>query len=196
MKAFKNAYNEACGFWMRKYPNMKITLKDIAGLVNSAFSRICRMELAQSGLECTGIYPLNRNVFSDLDFAGSLIRSTPEPEERPETQVQTSTNPDQEELNQSADVSNLPDRGGPNSDNPVDQSQKLNQPSKAGPSHASNWPESPNQTCGQREEVATLMSHRSEKSEILTSTPYKNMLVENQDKGDKTKNKEGERECS
>lgn len=203
MKPFKNAYNEACGFWMRKYPNMKITLKDIAGLVNSAFSRICRMELAQSGFECTGIYPLNRNVFSDLDFAGSLISSTPEPEERPKTQVQTSTNSDQEELYQSADVSNLPDMREPNSDNPVDQSPMLNQPSKAGPSHASNLPESPNQTCGQREEVATLMSpstqkilavisplpstssvkykireDRSEKSEILTSSPYKNMLVE------------------
>lgn len=37
MKSFKNALNKTCGAWMRKYPNMKINLRDIAGLVNTAF---------------------------------------------------------------------------------------------------------------------------------------------------------------
>ncbi|KAJ4429127.1 hypothetical protein ANN_26128 [Periplaneta americana] len=68
MKPFKNAYNEACFLLMRKYPNLKIGLEDIAGLVNSALTSVCRMELAQLAFACTGIYPFNRNVFSDLDF--------------------------------------------------------------------------------------------------------------------------------
>lgn len=76
MKPFKNAYHEACSLWMRKYPNIKISLRDIASLVNTAFSKICRMELAKSGFKCSGIYPLNRNIFSDLDFAASLAGSS------------------------------------------------------------------------------------------------------------------------
>lgn len=72
MKPFKNAYNDACAMWMRKYPNLKISLKDISGLVNVAFSRVCRMELAQSGFKCTGIHPFDRTIFSDLDFSASL----------------------------------------------------------------------------------------------------------------------------
>ncbi|KAG5873390.1 hypothetical protein JTB14_022962 [Gonioctena quinquepunctata] len=77
MKPFEDAYNEACSLWMRKYSNVKITLKYISGLVNTAFSRICRMELAQSGFFCTGISPLNGNVFSDIDFSASLIGNRP-----------------------------------------------------------------------------------------------------------------------
>ncbi|GBL95389.1 hypothetical protein AVEN_154794-1 [Araneus ventricosus] len=65
LKPFKNAYNEACFFWMQKYPNMNITLKDIAGFVNIAFSR---MELCESGLKCSVICPLNLSVFDDLDY--------------------------------------------------------------------------------------------------------------------------------
>lgn len=58
MRPFKAAYNEACSTWMRKYCPLKITLKDIAGLVNTTFSAICRMELAQSAFKCTGLHPI------------------------------------------------------------------------------------------------------------------------------------------
>ena len=53
---------------MRKYPYLKIGVKDIAGLVIIEFTKICRMELAKSAFACTGICPLNRGIFSDLDF--------------------------------------------------------------------------------------------------------------------------------
>ena len=57
MKPFKNPYNEAYSAWMRKYTNIKIGANDIAGLVNTALTRVCRMELIQSAFDCTGIYP-------------------------------------------------------------------------------------------------------------------------------------------
>ncbi|KAJ8896386.1 hypothetical protein PR048_001730 [Dryococelus australis] len=63
MKHFRNSYNEAYSLWMRKYPKLKIDLKDIPGMVNSAFTRVSRMELSQSALACTGIYPMNRKIF-------------------------------------------------------------------------------------------------------------------------------------
>lgn len=96
MKPFKNAYHEACSLWMRQYPNIKISLKDIAGLVGVAFSKICRMELAKSGFACTGIFPLNPNIFSDSDFAPStknvvdaadLVESKSPPSSGPSTSL-------------------------------------------------------------------------------------------------------------
>jgi hypothetical protein len=71
MKPFKDAYNEACGAWMRKYHYLKLSLDCIAGLVDNAFTKICRMEIAKKAFECTGIYPLNRGIFTDLDFVCS-----------------------------------------------------------------------------------------------------------------------------
>ncbi|XP_030757952.1 uncharacterized protein LOC115883699 [Sitophilus oryzae] len=70
MKPFKGAFNAACEVWMSKYGRLglKITVQEISGLVGSAFSKICRMELAQSAFQCTGIYPLNKNIFTELDF--------------------------------------------------------------------------------------------------------------------------------
>ncbi|PNF34375.1 hypothetical protein B7P43_G14948 [Cryptotermes secundus] len=47
---------------------MKIAQRDIAGLVNTAYSSVCRMDLAQSAFMCTGLWPFNQRVFSDLDF--------------------------------------------------------------------------------------------------------------------------------
>lgn len=54
MKPFKNAHNEACSLLMRRYPLMKIALKDNVGLVNVAFLTIRQVELANSGFDCTG----------------------------------------------------------------------------------------------------------------------------------------------
>ena len=133
------------------------TLKVTAELVNFAFSKICRMKLAQLGFECTGIYQLNQNVFSDLDAVGLLISSALITEERPQTHFQTLANPDQEELHWSTGVSNLLDMSGTDSDHPADQSQMLNQPTKVEPSHIQNLLESLNQTCDQCLEVPTLM---------------------------------------
>lgn len=68
MRPFKAAYNEACTKWMNRYHPLKIAQRDIVGLVKTAFTSICRMELAISGFSCTGLYPLNKNIFSDLDY--------------------------------------------------------------------------------------------------------------------------------
>lgn len=53
MRSFKAAYNQACSVWMRKYQPLKIAQRDVAGLVNTAYNSICRMDLAQSGFVCT-----------------------------------------------------------------------------------------------------------------------------------------------
>lgn len=186
MKPFKNAYNEACGLWMRKYPNMKISLKDIAGLVNSAFSRICRMELAQSGFSCTGIHPLNRNVFTDIDFAAALGGQLCQNSETTTVATHMQTT----ETGHSTDVA-VSAEPGPSSDMPAS--------AERGPcleSSIETFSEDKEGTIDLEssatkqilEDISPLPSSssikyqirnsRSEKSEILTSTPYKNQLVE------------------
>lgn len=84
MRPFKAAYNNACSAWMRKYQPLKISQKDVAGLVNTAYNSICRMDLAQSAFRCTGLWPLNRAVFTDVDFIPSenFRESKPEPTSR------------------------------------------------------------------------------------------------------------------
>lgn len=79
MRPFKAAYNQACGVWMRKYRPLKISQKDVAGLVNTAYTSICRMDLAQSAFACTGLWPLNPGVFTELDFIPSEHFREPEP---------------------------------------------------------------------------------------------------------------------
>ncbi|KAJ8936819.1 hypothetical protein NQ318_015286 [Aromia moschata] len=71
MKPFKDAYYEACGLWMRKNPGARITEYEIAGLVNTAFTKVSRNAIAQKGFECTGIVPFNAQIFDDLDFMSS-----------------------------------------------------------------------------------------------------------------------------
>ncbi|GBN45988.1 hypothetical protein AVEN_128680-1 [Araneus ventricosus] len=52
-----------------------LKLKDIAGFENIPFSRICRTELAQSGVKCSGVCPLNPSVFADLDYTPSFSKA-------------------------------------------------------------------------------------------------------------------------
>ncbi|PSN41277.1 hypothetical protein C0J52_14335 [Blattella germanica] len=73
MKPFKGAYAEACALWMRRNPKSRITDYKVAALVNSAYTRLCRLDIALKGFSSTGIHPMNPNIFTDLDFASSFL---------------------------------------------------------------------------------------------------------------------------
>ena len=78
MKPFKQAYSEKCALWMRKNPGLRISDYDVAGLVNEAYKKVCRMEIATNGFACTGIHPFNPKIFMDAEFAPSLITDLPQ----------------------------------------------------------------------------------------------------------------------
>ncbi|CAG5019943.1 unnamed protein product [Parnassius apollo] len=67
-KPFKSAFATASSAWMRRNPAARITDYDIAALVDEAFSRAARLDIAQNGFKCTGIYPFNPEIFTDIDF--------------------------------------------------------------------------------------------------------------------------------
>jgi len=62
---------------MRQNPGALLTEYDVAGLVNTAFTKVARLEIVQNGFCCTGIQPFHREIFSDLDFLGSALTDIP-----------------------------------------------------------------------------------------------------------------------
>lgn len=70
---FKAAFASASSAWMRRNPAARITDYDIAALVDEAFSRAARLDIAQNGFKCTGIYPFNPDIFTDVDFLPSMM---------------------------------------------------------------------------------------------------------------------------
>lgn len=57
-KPFKSAFGSASAMWMIQNPGARITDYDIAALVNSAFVKAARLEIAQNGFKCTVIHPI------------------------------------------------------------------------------------------------------------------------------------------
>lgn len=58
--------------WLRTNPEMRITQFQIAGLFNQAYLRAAVAGTASKGFERAGIWPCNRHVFDDADFAASI----------------------------------------------------------------------------------------------------------------------------
>ena len=50
----------------------------MAELLNSAYSRVASVGVASKTFATVGIWPLNRNVFTAVDFVGSLLTDRPE----------------------------------------------------------------------------------------------------------------------
>ncbi|KAI4462372.1 hypothetical protein MML48_4g00012703 [Holotrichia oblita] len=61
----KSAYYQECNKYMRHKKYEKINTTDIAELVKNAFNRTAGIEKAVNGFQTTGIFPFNRDVFSE-----------------------------------------------------------------------------------------------------------------------------------
>jgi len=69
-KPFKQAYGSASASWMRQNLGVRLTEYDVAGLLNIAFTKVARLEIAQNGFRCTGIQPFDCEIF----FRSRLFR--------------------------------------------------------------------------------------------------------------------------
>jgi hypothetical protein len=76
-KPFKQVYGSASASWMHQNPGAQLTEYDVAGLFNTVFTKVARLEIAQNGFRCTGIQPFDREIFSYLDFLGSALTDIP-----------------------------------------------------------------------------------------------------------------------
>lgn len=69
---FKGAYNRAMDAWLRSNPGKTVTIYDIPSLVNEAQMSAVIPRNILSGFQSTGIFPFNRELFSDVDFAPAV----------------------------------------------------------------------------------------------------------------------------
>lgn len=76
---FKRAYARALDDWMRSHPNKTITIYDIPGLVAQAQMASFLPRNIISGFQSTGIYPLNRDIFTDEDFRAAELTDRENP---------------------------------------------------------------------------------------------------------------------
>lgn len=81
----KTYYNGAIDNWMRAHPGRCVSIYDVGGLANSAFTQSMTPANIISGFRACGIYPPNKDIFSDADFMPSDVTDRPNPSEANET---------------------------------------------------------------------------------------------------------------
>ncbi|KAJ4437385.1 hypothetical protein ANN_17529, partial [Periplaneta americana] len=170
MNPFKDAYYEACGLWMRKNPAARITEYEIASLVGDAFARVSQAEIAVKGFQCTGIHPLNPNVFTELDYLPSMMIETA-----------MDSNVDQTESPTVSPMLPFPDMTAA----PKASSHHGTSPNRPTPTDRPNDTTLVKETIQQLSPIPDASKKRevsrrrkSERSEVLTSSPYKTYLEE------------------
>ena len=70
--ALKTYYSRACDAWMAHHPGQAITEFHVASLVNGAYQKAASVASAVNGFRASGIYPFDRDVFSEADFSAAL----------------------------------------------------------------------------------------------------------------------------
>lgn len=68
----KSYLNNSMDAWMKNNPGQTMTIYNLPGLVAEALPRAATPTNILSGFKVTGIYPFNRDVFQDYEFAPSL----------------------------------------------------------------------------------------------------------------------------
>ena len=75
----KAHYNHECDSWMMKNPSRPLTVYQIAELAGKAWEKAATPENIKAGFKATGIWPYNRDIFSEADFLPSSITDRPDP---------------------------------------------------------------------------------------------------------------------
>ena len=63
--------------WMRNHPGIPMTIYDIPSILKEAWLSAVTPKNVTRGFEVSGIYPVNPNVFDELDFAPSYVTDRP-----------------------------------------------------------------------------------------------------------------------
>jgi hypothetical protein len=58
---------------LREKPGQRLSTEHIASLVGMAFPRAATIQTAVNGLRNSGLWPVDRNVFTDADFVPSVV---------------------------------------------------------------------------------------------------------------------------
>lgn len=75
----KRVVTSACGSWLKTHPGTTMSIYDIPSIVKASLPLAATPTNGQAGFKCTGIWPFNREIFQESDFAPSLVTDRPLP---------------------------------------------------------------------------------------------------------------------
>ncbi|XP_043468651.1 uncharacterized protein LOC122502578 [Leptopilina heterotoma] len=69
----KKAINSSCDAWLRNNPGKTMKIQNIPSIIATSMPQAFTSGNIRDGFQKTGIFPMNRNIFTDLDFAPSFV---------------------------------------------------------------------------------------------------------------------------
>ncbi|XP_072397939.1 uncharacterized protein [Diabrotica undecimpunctata] len=69
-KPLKAYYESVADSWISSHPG---PIYHVAGLFSTSFAKTATIDIAREGSRSTGIYPLDKNIFSDVDFMLTVL---------------------------------------------------------------------------------------------------------------------------
>lgn len=73
----KTYYNSACDAWMKNNPGKTMVIYNIPTLLKIALQNASSPRNITSAFQSTGIWPYNKNIFTDIDFMPSEVTDRP-----------------------------------------------------------------------------------------------------------------------
>lgn len=70
-KSMESNYSQVMTTWLRTNAGQKITQFEVTALLSEAYTKSATISNAVSGFKATGIWPVNRLIFTDADFIAS-----------------------------------------------------------------------------------------------------------------------------
>ncbi|XP_047141250.1 uncharacterized protein LOC101238262 [Hydra vulgaris] len=166
-KPLKCSYNSAADNWMRTHPGKRITLYDMAEIFVTAYATVAAVDKAVKGFEVSGIFPFNKAIFTDEYFIAAQLTDEPEP-------VITLAILDDSARNETSEPTNTNEEAGDSNESNENQLDKI--ADHPGLSKAL-------QIISELSPIPRIKNVRSRKRKteaatVITSSPYKAMLIE------------------
>lgn len=207
MKPLSTYYSNEVKKWLRAHPGRVVTQFQTASLFGKAFIAAATMTTAVNSFRSTGIWPLEPNIFTDADFAPAETTNNPENPmaamQSEQTTPEPALRPNSPQSGCSA-INNSKERDNQRTPEPALRPSSP-QPGCSGINNTmpkrSAFGVSPEAILPLPKEVRTSqrVTKRRGKTAIITESPYKKELVEQQTtkgkkacKRDITKSSEGE----
>ncbi|XP_013077611.2 uncharacterized protein LOC106063716 [Biomphalaria glabrata] len=77
--SLKSAYNASSDSWMSCHKGRRITSYEVVSIFSKAYVKVATIEKAMLGFSCTGLWPVDADIFTDRDFAPSSLTDEPLP---------------------------------------------------------------------------------------------------------------------
>lgn len=71
MKPLSTYYNSEVSKWLRNHPGRTVSTFQVAQLLTPAFQKSATALTAANGFRKTGLWPVNRDIFEDHEYAPS-----------------------------------------------------------------------------------------------------------------------------